>query len=98
MRWGSEAKNDDRRYIIKYAWYPIRIKNRWFDPKIEWRWLETVKIRQVYETDPWPNPNIFKEIINSIKVHLFGGFWKNECFIEFGKDELRDQKLKKLGI
>ena len=44
------------------------------------------------------NPNIFKEIINSIKVHLFGGFWKNECFIEFGKDELRDQKLKKLGI
>ena len=39
MRWGSKAKNDDIRYIIKYTWYPIRIKNRWFDPKIEWSWL-----------------------------------------------------------
>ena len=23
MRWGSKAKNDDIRYIIKYAWYPF---------------------------------------------------------------------------
>lgn len=97
MRWGSEAKNDDRRYIIKYAWYPIRIENRRFDPKIEWRWLETVKIRQNYNTNS-DNDNMIKELLNWIKVGLFGGFWENECFIEFDKDELRDQKLKKLGI
>ena len=24
MRWGSKAKNDDIRYIIKYTWYPIK--------------------------------------------------------------------------
>jgi hypothetical protein len=97
MKWGSH-KNDERRYIIKYAWYPIRIENRWFDPKVQWRWLERVKIRQVYETDPWPNPNIFKEISNTIKVFLFGGIWKNEMFVEFDKSEIRDKKLKELGI
>ncbi len=101
MKWGSR-KNDDRRYIIKYAWYPIRIENRWFDPKVEWRWLERVKIRQVYETNPsgWADPsnNIFKEIGNSIRVFLFGGIWRNELFVDFDKSELRERKLKKLGI
>lgn len=43
MKWGSTNKNDDRRYIIKYAWFPTRI-------------------------------------------------------VEFSKDELRENKLKKLGI
>lgn len=98
MRWSSEAKNDDRRYIIKYAWYPIRIENRWFEPKIEWRWLETVKIRQWYKTSTYHIDNPLMMIYCDLKLFLFGGFWKNECFVEFGKDELRDQKLKKLGI
>ena len=95
MRWGSN-KNDDRRYIIKYAWYPIRIENRWFEPKVQWRWFERVKIRQVYETDPWVDTNIFKEISNSIKVFLFGGIWKNEMFVEFDKSELREKKTKEV--
>ena len=98
MRWGSEAKNDERRYIIKYAWYPIRIENRWFDPKIEWRWLEKVKIRQEYQNSTYHIDNPLVMIYCDLKLFLFGGFWKNECFIEFDKDELRDQKLKKLGI
>lgn len=98
MRWGSEAKNDDRRCIIKYAWYPIRIKNRWSDPKIEWRWLETVKIRQEYKNYAHHIDNPFKMIYCELKIFLFGGFWENELFLEFNKDELRDQKLKKLGI
>ena len=98
MRWGSEAKNDDRRCIIKYAWYPIRIQNRWSDPKIEWRWLETVKIRQEYKNYAYHIDNPFKMIYCELKIFLFGGFWENELFLEFNKDELRDQKLKKLGI
>lgn len=98
MRWGSEAKNDDRRCIIKYAWYPIRVENRWSDPKIEWRWLETVKIRQEYKNYAYHIDNPFKMIYCELKIFLFGGFWENELFLEFNKDELRDQKLKKLGI
>jgi hypothetical protein len=98
MKWGSEAKNDDRRCIIKYAWYPIRIQNRWSDPKIEWRWLETVKIRQEYKNYAYHIDNPFKMIYCELKIFLFGGFWENELFVEFNKDELRDQKLKKLGI
>ena len=98
MRWGSEAKNDDRRCIIKYAWYPIRIQNRWSDPKIEWRWLETVKIRQEYKNYAYHIDNPFKMIYCELKIFLFGGFWENELFVEFNKDELSDQKLKKLGI
>jgi hypothetical protein len=97
MRWGSESKNDDRRYIIKYAWYPIRIENRWFDPKVEWRWLELVKIRQEYYTYS-DDTNIFKDMKNSLKIFFIGGFWKNEVFVDFDKSELRERKLKKLGI
>ena len=46
MKWGSTNKNDDRRYIIKYAWFPTRIENRWSESRIQWRWFERVKIRQ----------------------------------------------------
>jgi hypothetical protein len=37
-------------------------------------------------------------LIKDIKVFLFGGYWKNEYFIEFDLDEKRDNKLKNLGI
>jgi hypothetical protein len=96
MKWGSH-KNGDRRYIIKYAWYPIRIENRWFDPKVQWRWLELVKIRQEYYTYT-DDTNIFKYMKNSLKIFFLGGFWKNEMFVDFDKSEIREKKLKELGL
>ena len=51
MNWGSVAKNGDTRILKKYAWFPIRIKNRWSKPEIEWYWLEQVKIKQEYNTN-----------------------------------------------
>jgi hypothetical protein len=93
MNWGSVAENGDTRILKKYAWFPIRIENRWGNPRITWRWLEKVKIKQEYETY-YDDINLVK----SIKVYLFGGYWKNKCFIEFNLDEKRDDKLKKLGI
>ena len=98
MKWGSTNKNDDRRYIIKYAWFPTRIENRWSEPRIQWRWLERVKIRQEYKTHVYDINNPFRMIYCELKIFLFGGFWENECFVEFSKDELRENKLKKLGL
>lgn len=93
MKWGSVAKNGETRIVKKFAWLPIRIKNRWSDIKIQWRWLESVKIEQEYNTMfDGLNP------ITELKIWLFGGYWKNERFLEFNLDEIRDKKLKKLGI
>ena len=61
MKWGSDAKNGDTRILKKYTWFPIRIKNRWSKPEIEWRWLEQVKIKQEYNT------NNFHDDVNFIK-------------------------------
>ena len=40
MKWGSVAKHGDTRILKKYSWFPIRIKSRWSNPEVEWRWLE----------------------------------------------------------
>lgn len=95
MNWGSVAKNGDTRILKKYAWLPIRIKNRWSQSEIEWCWLEQVKIKQEYNTNNFHDDLNF---IKDIKVYLFGGYWKNEYFMDFDLDEKRDKKLKKLGI
>lgn len=93
MKWGSVAKNGETRIIKKFAWLPIRIENRWSDRKIQWRWLEPIKIEQEYNTMyDGLNP------IPYLKIWLFGGYWKNKRFLEFNLDEIRDKKLKKLGI
>ena len=102
MKWGSEAKNDDRRCIIKYAWYPIRIQNRWSDPKIEWRWLETVKIRQEYKNYAYHIDNPFKMIYCELKIFLFGSITNNvhsgsalrTSFKFFSKSEFRNKSSK----
>lgn len=93
MRWGSSTKNGDTRILKKYAWFPIRIKNRWGNQEVEWSWLEKVKIKQEYSTGSFHD-----SIIKDIKVYLFGGYWESQYFIEFDLDEKRDNKLKKLGI
>ncbi len=93
MKWGSVSKNEETRVITKYAFLPIRIKNRWSNNYIQWCWLEKVKIEQEYFTH-------YDDInpIKYLKVWLFGGYWKNVRFLEFNIDEIRDEKLKKLGI
>lgn len=93
MKWGSVAESGDTRIIKKFAWLPIRIKNKWSDRRVQWRWLERVKIEQEYNT-------FFDDInpVKDLRLWLFGGFWKNERFLEFNLDEIRDKKLKKLGI
>jgi hypothetical protein len=95
MKWGSKTKNGDTRILKKYAWFPIRIRSKWGNPEVEWCWLEQVKIRQEYNTNNFHDD---VNLIKDIKVFLFGGYWKNEYFIEFDLDEKRDNKLKKLGI
>ena len=50
MKWGSKTKHGDTRILKKYAWFPIRIRTRWGNPEVEWRWLEQVKIQQEYST------------------------------------------------
>jgi hypothetical protein len=95
MKWGSSAKSNDTRILKKYAWFPIRIRDKWNDPKIQWRWLETVKIRQEYNTT---SGHLDIGIIEDIKIYLFGGYWENLYFVELSKSEKRDEKLKKLGL
>ena len=97
MRWGSQSENEQTRTITKYDWYPIRIYNRWADKQIQWRWLERVKIEQEYNihTD---HHNIFTDIKNEFKIFILGGYWENKRFLEFNTDELREQRLKDLGI
>lgn len=94
MKWGSKTKHGDTRILKKYAWFPIRIKSRWVNPEVEWRWLEQVKIKQEYSTGSFHDSSIIKDI----KVYLFGGYWESQYFMEFDLDEKRDNKLKKLGI
>lgn len=92
MKWNSK-RDGEIRVIKKYAWLPIRIKNYWGDPKIEWRWLEMVKIEQEYKV-----PNINSSVLQEIKGYFFGGYWINRKFFEFGISDKRDKKLRKLGI
>jgi hypothetical protein len=94
MKWGSVSKNGETRVIVKYAFLPMRIKSIWADNPIQWRWLEKVKIEQEYFTHCNDDINPIKDL----KVWIFGGYWKNVRFLEFNKDEIRDEKLKKLGI
>lgn len=93
MRWVSNHKNDDTRVVIKWAWYPIRIKDRWSKYQVEWYWLTKVKIRQRYYTYQHDY-----NIIRDIKIYLFGGYWKNESSLDFDEADVRDEKLRKLGI
>ena len=87
MRWNSDNIDGDRRIIIKYAWLPIRIKNR----SVEWRWLEQVKIRQEYRTDYFlDSGNLLAELLNWIKTSLFGGFWINESFQDFDLEKMQE--------
>lgn len=94
MKWGSVAKHGDTRILKKYSWFPIRIKSRWSNPEVEWRWLEQVKIKQEYSTGSFHDSSIIKDI----RVYLFGGYWESQYFMKFDLDEKRDNKLKKLGI
>lgn len=89
MKWGSSTKQNDTRVLKKYAWFPIRIRQKWHDPKVQWRWLETVKIKQEYNTSNYHDFNLLADI----KIYLFGGYWENMHFIELDLDEKRDEKL-----
>lgn len=93
MKWGSKFRNGETRTITKFAWFPIRINNRW-ERGTEWAWLETVKIEQCYHT----NNYISSSMLQDLKVWLFGGYWENERFVPKTKEEIRDEKLDKLGI
>ncbi len=92
MKWGSKFRNGELRTITKFAWFPIRINSRW--DGTEWAWLETVKIEQCYRT----NERINSSMGQDLKVWLFGGYWLNERFVPKTKDEIRNDKLDKLGI
>ena len=93
MKWGSKVRQGGTRTITKFAFFPIRIRDRWAVPEVEWRWLEKVKILQEYHT-------ICDDVnlIRDLQIFLFGGYWKNERFLEFNLEEKRAEKLKKLGI
>ena len=91
MKWGSKCRNGEMRTITKFAWLPIRI-DRW--EGAEWVWFETVKIKQCYYT----NERISSSVGQDFKVWLFGGYWLNERFVPKTKDEIRNDKLDKLGI
>ena len=92
MKWGKKWRNGEMRTITKFAWLPIRIDNRW--EGAEWVWFETVKIKQCYHT----NERLSSSIGQDLKVWLFGGYWLNERFVPKTKDEIRNDKLDKLGI
>lgn len=92
MKWGSKFRNGETRTITKFAWFPIRIERRW--EGTEWAWLETVKIEQSYHT----NEHIHSSLGQDFKLWLFGGYWENERFVPKTKQEIRDDKLDKLGI
>jgi hypothetical protein len=91
MKWGNKWRNGEMRTITKFAWLPIRI-DRW--EGAEWVWFETVKIEQCYHT----NERISSSVGQDFKVWLFGGYWLNERFVPKTKDEIRNDKLDKLGI
>lgn len=91
MKWRSKHKVGEVRTITKFAWLPIRI-NRWSDT--EWTWLDTVKIEQCYYT----RERMQTSLCQDIKVWIFGGYWLNERFVPKTKEEIRNQKLEKLGI
>lgn len=92
MRWGSEHKYGTIRTVKKFAWLPIRIKGHWAGA--QWAWLETVKIEQEYKQ----HESISSTISQDFMLWLFGGYWVNIRFVPKSEDELRDEKLKKLGI
>jgi hypothetical protein len=91
MKWGNKWRNGEMRTITKFAWLPIRI-DRW--EGAEWVWFETVKIEQCYRT----NERLSSSMGQDFKVWLFGGYWLNERFVPKTKDEIRNDKLDKLGI
>ena len=93
MKWGKKWRNGEMRTITKFAWLPIRIQNI-YQLGAEWVWLETVKIEQCYHT----NERLSSSIGQELKVWLFGGYWLNERFVPKTKDEIRNDKLDKLGI
>lgn len=96
MKWGSKFRNGETRTITKFAWFPIRINGRYgrWERGTEWAWLETVKIEQCYHT----NNYISSSMLQDLKVWLFGGYWENERFVPKTKEEIREEKLDKLGI
>lgn len=92
MKWKfKKYKHGEVRTIEKFLFFPTCISK---NEVSEWRWLEKVKIKQKF----YNNINAFTTTVEDLKIEYLGGYWENLEFIEKSKDEIRNDKLKKIGV